>query len=281
MIVGTLFGAGMVIIAKALGDSYSVVQIIWFRYVIHMALVVLLFGPRLKTKLVATDLLSVQLIRSVLILGTTALYFLAVRYMPVAEAAAITYLAPLVTVIFAGRILNEGAGWRVVLAVATGFAGVIAVIQPFSGRFGAAVLLPLGAALSSSFYLMMTRLIGWRDSAPTTLFYTGSVGLVVSTIAAPFFWIRPASLADLALLILLGVFGGAGHFLFIKAHQRSPASSLAPLGYLELGFVTAMGLLFFDEFPNSLSFVGMALIVVAGVIVVNQNHSPSSQLVET
>lgn len=279
MIFGSLFGAGVVVVAKALGDTYPVLQLMWFRYVIHVAIVVLAFGPRLRTKLVATGLLRIQLLRSTLIVLTTALFFLAVRFLPVAETTAIVYLAPLITVLLAGPILSERASPRTAWAAAAGFAGVIAVIQPFSGAFGVAVLLPLGAAVTSSFYLMMTRLIGWRDSAPTTLFYTGSVGLIASSVAIPFLWVRPVSRTDLALLISLGVFGGVGHFLYIKAHQRSLASGLAPLSYLELGFVTVMGLMFFDDFPNLLSSSGMVLIAAAGIVVANQRRSRDTHTV--
>jgi len=280
MVAGTAAAAGLDVVAKALSGRYPVIQLMWFRYVIHMLIVAAIFGPQLKTGLLATGLLRIQLARSALLVSTSAFFFLAVRYLPVAETTAILYVAPLVTVVLANKVLDERTGKWDAFAAAIGFVGVVAVIQPFSGRFGMAVLLPLGAALTSSFYLMLTRLIGWRDSAPTTWFYSGVVGLVVSSGAIGFFWVDPTSAGDLALLILLGVLGAAGHLMFIKAHQRSPAPSLAPLGYLELGFVALMGLALFEEFPNLLSTIGMALIAAAGVLVARLGDSSSHESVE-
>lgn len=280
MAVGTLFTAGVVVVAKALDDSYPVIELIWFRYAVHMAVAALAFGPHLKTELLSTGQLRSQLFRSVLLFMTTTLFFLALRFLPVAETTAIVYISPLITVVLAGPLLNERASTRTMATAAVGFAAVIVVIQPFSGRFGIAVLLPLGAAITSSFYLMATRLIGCRDSAPTTWFYTGSVGFIITTIVVPFSWVHPGSLGDLGLLISLGVLGGVGHLMLIAAHQRSPASTLAPLGYLELAFVTVMGSIAFDEFPNTLSLLGIGFIAASGIAVAIQRSTPEAHPIE-
>jgi drug/metabolite transporter (DMT)-like permease len=195
------------------------------------------------------------------------LYFLALRYLPLAETAAITFAAPVITVALCGPVLGERVSRLSAMAAVVGFVGVVAVIQPFSGHFGLAALLPLGAAFASGLYSILTRALGGRDSAATTWFYTSVVGVVAMSIGAPFGWVVPGGTIDLLLLMLLGILGGAGHFLLIKAYQRTAASVLAPLAYLQLVWITLIGLIVFHTLPNTVGLAGIALIAGGGIVV--------------
>lgn len=265
MVAATLSQASLDVVAKGLGTNYPIAQLVWFRYSIHLLVVVVFFAPRLGWSLLKTNILTLQLVRSSLLVTLTGLFFLGLQHVPIAEATALLYVAPLITVLLAKPFLKEPRSTSALVAAAAGFLGVVAVTQPLSGEFSLAWLLPLGAALTLSLYMIATRRIGGRDSATTTWFFTGVVGLVVTTPFIPFVWTNPATITDLLLLLSLGGFGGIGHLLIIKAHQRSSASTLAPLGYSELLFVSIIGLFAFQEVPGMLSVIGMGLIVIGGI----------------
>lgn len=276
MVAATFAQAGLDVVAKALGSSYSLPQIVWFRYIVHLLIVIAVFGPKLRRSLMSTQVLGLQVLRSTLLVLVTGLFFLALRHIPLAESTAILYVAPLMTVLLAKPILNEPIRWPVFVAAAAGFVGVVIVVQPQSNKFGFATLLPLGAAVALSLYMITTRRIGERDPAPTTWFFTGVVGVAVTSPFIPFVWTQPRSSRDLILLLALGTLGGAGHFMIINAHQRVRASTLAPLGYLELVFVLLIGFLFLDESPTALGLVGIALIIASGIAVLRRSESLST-----
>jgi drug/metabolite transporter (DMT)-like permease len=267
LLASTVLLAGTSSVAKVIGDHYPITEILWARHVIPLGMAVLVFAPAMGTRLLRTRSLRLQLLRSSALLAGTLFFFLALQYLPLAETAAIMFASPIITVVLAYPMLGERVSRLSAGAAVVGFVGVVAVIQPFSGQFGLAALLPLGAALASSLYSILTRALGGRDSAATTWFYTSLVGVVATSIGAPFGWVVPAGPIDLLLLLLLGVLGGAGHFLAIKAYQRTAASVLAPLTYLELAWLTLIGSIVFHELPNLVGLAGIALITVSGTIV--------------
>jgi drug/metabolite transporter (DMT)-like permease len=267
LVASTVLLAAVGVIAKALGDTYPITEVLWARHVIPVGMAVVVFAPRMRMTLARSGSLHLQLLRSAAFLGSTGFYFLGLQYMPLAETAAIAFVAPLITVVLAYPLLGERVSRVSAGAAVIGFIGVVAVIQPGTGALGPAALLPLGGALSMALFAILTRELGGRDPTATTWFYTSLVGLVVASLGAPFGWVVPAGPVDLLLLVLLGVLGAIGHFLIIKAYQRAAASVLAPLTYLELAWVTLIGLVAFGELPNALALGGIAMIAAGGTIV--------------
>lgn len=267
LVVSTVLLALVGAIAKIAGERYPIGEVLLARHLVPVILAVVVFGPAMGTGLVRTGSLRLQLLRSLAFLGSTGFYFLALQFMPLAETAAIAFIAPIITVVLSVPLLGERVSGRVVVAAVVGFAGVVAVVQPGTGQAGLAALLPIGCAISSSLFAILTRKLGGRDPAATTWFYTSVVSLVAASLMAPIGWTAPASGADLVLLALLGLLGGVAHFLTVKAYQRTAASALAPLTYLELAWLTLLGLLAFDEVPDLLSLAGIGLIAVSGVVV--------------
>lgn len=251
--------------AKFLSQTYPVPLIVWFRYVTHFFLMLLLLGPRYGSRLIKTDNPKAQIIRALLLMGSTLLYFTALSGLPLATAKSISFVSPLLVTIFALWFLKEHVSLGRWIAVVVGLLGVLLVISP-SGKFDWYFGLPLMAAVCYSLYQIMTRRFSATEHPVTTLFYTGFVGSIVISLVVPIFWVAP-QIRDLPAFLFLGFAGAFGHFMLIKAMELEDASFLSPLTYVQLIWVTLLGYFAFDHLPTNVGFVGMAIIVGAGLYV--------------
>lgn len=256
--------------AKYLSQTYPVVQVVWARYLFHMLTLPLFFGGLRWAAVVQTPRLGLQLLRSLLLLGATFFFFLAVKHIPLAVATAIGFVGPLLVTALSVPLLGETVGPRRWAAVILGFAGVLVIIRPgigmTSGGIHWAMALPLLVAVCFALYQISTRILSRTDGWKTTLFYSASVGLVAMTTLVPFHWRTPDP-EGWAWMVLLGLLGGFGHLMMIKAFTAAPASTLAPFTYLQLVWSTAIGLLIFGDFPDGWTLVGAAIIAASGLYV--------------
>ena len=134
-------------IVKLLAAAYEPTQIVWFRIVVHLGLVALVFTPRMGLDLFRTQRIGLQFLSSVMMLLSTLFFFSAVKFVGVAEAIAVSFVAPLAVVFLAWPLLGEKITALRVVAVVVGFAGVLLVIRPGSSVFQWASVLLLGSAL--------------------------------------------------------------------------------------------------------------------------------------
>lgn len=260
-------------LAKLVSHDYPVVLTVWARYLVHFLAMVLLLGPRMRLALVRTKRPGIHLLRGVVLLVSTGCFYFALQLMSLGEAAAITFVAPLLVVAFSGPLLRERATRSQWMAVLAGFVGVLIVIRPRPGHIGLAVLLPLGAATCYSLYQVITRRLSGEESPLTMLFYTAMVGVGVSSLMLPFLWRAPTP-GQALILCCMGLLGGTGHFLLIKAVEFAPPSKLAPIIYTQLVWATAYGIVVFHERLSSASLLGIAIIVGAGLYAGTQKPLP-------
>lgn len=266
---------GMGTLAKTLAAIYPIEQVIWARYFFHVLLIVLMF-PRRIGSLFKTQRLGLQITRSVVVFAATAFGFTSLSIMPMAEVSAIGYVAPLMVTIMSFLILKEKVGPRRLLAVGIGFVGVIAILRPDQANFSLWSLLPLAMATCYATFMVMTRLI--RGAAPpiNSLFYTAIVGAVVATIPLPFIWQNPEPLHWL-MFAGMGVIGGTGHFLMIKAFEQTEASMIAPFVYTELLWSIAAGAIFFSELPGIGMLIGAAVIMGSGLFILYREQRAAAE----
>lgn len=266
---------GMGTLAKTLAAIYPIEQVIWARYFFHVLLIVLMF-PRRIGSLFKTRRLGLQITRSVVVFAATAFGFTSLSIMPMAEVSAIGYVAPLMVTIMSFLILKEKVGPRRLLAVGIGFVGVIAILRPDQANFSLWSLLPLAMATCYATFMVMTRLI--RGAAPpiNSLFYTAIVGAVVATIPLPFIWQNPEPLHWL-MFAGMGLIGGTGHFLMIKAFEQTEASMIAPFVYTELLWSIAAGAIFFSEIPGIGMLVGAAVIMASGLFILYREQRAAAE----
>lgn len=255
-------------LAKYMLRSYPLAPLIWARYTVHFAFMIALLAPRLGLALVRTERPLIQILRGVALVGSTGFFYLALTYLPLAEAAAIGFVAPVLVASLSGPVLGERVTSRQWLAVAMGFFGVLVIIRPGGALVSFAVVFPLMSAFLFATYQIMTRKLAGRESPFTSLFYTALVGSVLTTLAVPFTWQTP-TLPQLGIMIAIGCLGGFGHFLMIHAVERASPSALAPFVYTQLVWSTLLAWIVFSEFPDPGSLLGMLAIAGAGLLSIN------------
>ena len=190
MVVATLFFVAMDAVAKELAQRMPPLQVVWARYTGQTLFLVLVFLPRLRSVL-RTANLRLQGFRSLLLFAVTMLYFTALKYMALAEAAALMQLAPLMIVALAALVLREDVGPRRWAGVVAGLIGAIVILQPGLGVFQPAALLAVGSAFCLAAYQIATRMLGHADSIWTTMLYTTGLGTLCASVALPFHWVTP------------------------------------------------------------------------------------------
>jgi drug/metabolite transporter (DMT)-like permease len=274
MCFAVLSFAAMNTFTKELRPELPVIVIIWGRYFFHLLLIFIMFPRRIPTLLDCSDKL-LQIVRSVLVLLATACMFFALGYMPLADAVAITFVAPLLIVALSAVLLKEVVGPRRWGAVIVGFIGVMVIIRPGAGTFQIAALLPLTAALLYAIFQIITRIISHRSDPLNMLFYTAVTGAVVMTAIVPFSWQTP-SYDQWLMLVAIGLLGGLGHYALIRAYERSETSLVAPFAYTEIIWATLLGFMVFGDFPDIYTFFGTVIIITSGVYILQRERKMRS-----
>jgi drug/metabolite transporter (DMT)-like permease len=258
-------------VSKMLSVHYPAPAIVWVRSVMQTIVMVALFAPRMGWGLVRSTNLRLQVIRGMLLTVSAVAFVISLAHMPIAEVAAITFLAPVIVALAAGPLLGEKMHRLTWIALAGGFTGVMFIVKPGSSVFAWVALLPVFCAFSVAGYQILTRKLAGRDNPITTLFWPCVVGALFLPVF-PSALTLPTIPLHIAMIAALGLLGGIGHFLLIRAHDYAPASTLAPLSYVQVFVVLVLGWAIFGELPDKLALVGMALVVASGLMVILVNR---------
>jgi len=258
-------------LAKHMLKSYPMSALMWARYMVHIVVMAVLLGPCMGTRLLRTSHLWLQMLRGVLLLASTIFFYFALRYLPLAEAAAISFVGPVLTALLSGPMLGDKVSRRQWFAVLLGFTGVLIIMRPGGGVVSLAAVFPLATAVLFSVYQIVTRRLSGREHPYTTLFYTAVVGAVITSIAVPLHWVTP-TLVQAGFVVCIGLLGGLGHLLLIRAMEHASPSTLAPFVYSQLIWSTLLAYLAFGDFPEPMTLFGMVVVVAAGLLAVNWKH---------
>ncbi|MDM0053379.1 DMT family transporter [Variovorax sp. J22R115] len=237
---------------------------VWVRYAFQAVATTLVLLPKHGPRLLRTQHPKYQLLRGALLLASSTLAFLSLRYMPLAEFTSIVLIAPLVITLLAATTLKEQVSPLRWALVAGGFAGTLVILRPGGEAFSWAMLLPIGLVLTNAWFQVLTSKLARTENPLTMHFYTGWVGALLASVALPFAWTTLPSWHWWALLCLMGFMGTVGHFILILAYQRAPASTLTPYLYAQIAFAMLGGWLMFSQIPDTISLTGMALIAICG-----------------
>jgi drug/metabolite transporter (DMT)-like permease len=258
--------------AKYLVQEHTLFLVVWARYAGQMLVITPIAWQRGGAGFWRTRHLRVQLARSLCLVTATACFFGALRFLPLAEASAITFLAPMFALLLAQPVLGERPTRARWVSAMAGFAGILILVRPGTAVFHPATGLLVLAAVSNALYQLLTRKLP-HDSSHTTLFYSALVGTVGLSFALPFADIPAViTLRDVFFLVLLGFLAGTGHWLLTVAFLRGPASLIAPFTYVNMLWATAYGWFIFGQLPDRVSALGMAIIVASGVALVVHEH---------
>ncbi len=255
-------------IGKSLMQHYPSAQVVWARYFFQCTLMLIML-PRLGVMgFLHTRRHGLQIGRGVLLLVATGCMYGAISVVPLADAYAITFTAPLIVTALSVPLLKERVGWRRWTAVVVGFIGVLIVIRPGFGQVPWQLLLPLVTAACFAVYQVFTRMIS-VDPCETPfvmLFYLAWVGAAVMTVVVPFYW-QPVAAVDWLWMAAIGGLGALGHLILIRALVIAPASLIAPFTYSQIIWALILGYLVFGDRPDAWMLAGCTVIIASGLFV--------------
>ncbi|MDO8959217.1 MAG: DMT family transporter, partial [Rhodocyclaceae bacterium] len=177
--------------AKHLSQTFPVPMLVWARYTLHFLLMMLVLAPSMRWRLVTTQRPKLQIMRALMLVGTTGFCMAAFRHLPLAETTALLFITPLVVTLLAGPLLHEKIGPLHWAASLCGFAGALLVARPGGTLNLTGVLFVLAAAACYSIYQIQTRMLSPTENTLTMLFYTALIGTLSMTLAAPIYWGGP------------------------------------------------------------------------------------------
>ena len=273
---------------KWLSGDYPLHEIVLVRAA--SATCVALFAMRLEggIHLLRTHRLGLHLVRAGLLIVANSAFFLALAAMTIAEATAILFVAPVLITAFSALLLHEAVGPRRWAAVCVGLAGVIVMLRPGEGALRLVALLPIVAAAAYALMQILTRRLGTTERASTITFYAQASFIVVSIVmglvtghgrfapeddASLAFLLRAwtvPSVLDCALFLGIGVINGVGGYLMSQAYRVTRPSVLAPFEYVALPTAVMWGVVFFGDWPDLVTYAGMALICGSGLYVLHR-----------
>ncbi|GAA4120701.1 DMT family transporter [Aminobacter aganoensis] len=272
---------------KAVAGTYPVSEALLIRAVVALPILLLIVHRDVGLGALASPNWRFLASRSSILFISYCAYYLAIPALPIADAAALFFLAPLLIMTMAGPYLGERVPWQSLVAGAVGLIGVVVMVNPGAGIFEWAALLSLVSAFLYGFSQLMARKIGVTESATTMAFYQNAAYLVGAVaIGATFsatgfsqtghpsldFLMRPwvwPSLRDFLMMGACGVIAAVGMILLGQAYRLTPANKAATFEYTGLLWAPLWGFLFFTEIPDSGTIIGALLIVGAGIFALN------------
>ncbi len=219
-------------------------------------------------------------LRAVFLMLSTYSFVAAIQVMPIADALAIAFVEPFILLILGRFLFGDEVGPRRIIASCVGFGGALLVIQPSLAVFGPVALFPLGTAFSFAFYMLSTRQLAARLHPVTMQMHTSLAGALI---CVPLIWafdgsgiasLDPVWPQGLAWLWLAGVgfWAAVSHICMTYALKYAPSATLAPLHYLEIVAAVALGFLVFGDFPNLMTWAGIAIICASGLYIVSRER---------
>ncbi len=258
-------------LAKFLVADYSPLQILFLRNVIALPFAVLLTVKMGGLTALRSSRPAAHLLRGLLWIAATILFFTSFIYLELAEATALIFVAPLFITAMSAIFLREHVGLRRWLAVLIGFLGALIVVRPGAATFQPASLLPVGTAFVYAILMLGARWVDPRESVWTMLLYLTGASALLSAFVVPFVW-NPVRLEDLWLFAAIALFGTAGMTMMTQAFRLASAAIVAPLDYTAMVWATAFGWLVWQEVPDEATFVGAAVIIASGLYVIWREH---------
>jgi drug/metabolite transporter (DMT)-like permease len=266
--------AGIDVSAKYLTTVYAlpVPQIVWARFLGQFAAIILVMGLTALPGLLASHKPGFQLLRSVLLLGSTLANFIALQYLRVDQTTTISFLTPLTVALLAGPFLGEWVGWRRIVAILVGFSGVLVAVRPGFAEVHPAFLIALMSMGCYALFSLLTRYLSPHDKPEVTLFYSMLAGTFLVAPVALSVWVAPPDRTALILLCTIGIWGAVGHYLFIIAHKYAPAAVISPFVYIALLSHSGAAYLVFGHVPDVWTLAGAAIVIASGLYIIHRER---------
>ena len=263
----------MDVLIKWLSADYSTVQIVFFRSLFGLLPLVVLIPRSGGLSSLRTRRWRLHLLRGLFALATALTFFFAFGLLPLADAYAIAFAAPIVMTALSVPILGETVGLRRWLAVLVGFAGVIVMLRPGTAELGELLGIGTIAAIAGTLFFaistLLTRKLAQTDSNAAIIFYGSLVIIGGSLLLLPFHFTMPDP-PGLLLLAATGLLGGIGGIAFIEALRGAQVAILAPFEYTSMIWAILFGYLIWSDLPDGWTIAGSAIVIASGLYILHR-----------
>ncbi len=274
-------------IIKLVSGGYPVTEVMAIRSIVSLPILLMVVHLDVGLGALMSGRFGLLTMRAGILFVSYTVYYLGVAALPLADAAALYFMAPLFIMAIAGPYLGERVTARTLATVMVGMVGVIVMLRPGTGLFEWAALLSLGSAFLYGVSQLMARKMGDTEAASVMTFYQNGAYLIGSGALASLFglagiehashpslqflvrpWIWP-TLTDFGLMAACGFIASAGMILLSQAYRLAPANRVATFEYTGILWTPLWGYLFFAETPRFTTVIGAVLIVGAGIVALN------------
>lgn len=264
MALGMFVFSGVDTLAKLLTANIPPLQLTWFR-MLGLVFGIVVYMSLKGRHIFKTSQLKLQIARGVCAVISASLFIYALSYVPLAEAVAVSFVAPFMVTLFAAVLLREQVGVRRWTAILIGFIGTLVIIRPGFDAFHPALLLVVVAAAAFAMRQVLSRLLSSTERTVTTVAYTGLVGSLLLTLPLPFVWQPVQTWNEIYLLFVFAGFAALGELMVIKALEVADTVVVAPVQYTLLIWGTLYGYFVFSQFPDFWTWVGAIIIISSGI----------------
>lgn len=280
MLLGALISAFNGAIAKILSDDMSALEMVFFRNIIGVALI--LYVLRIKPPTLNGGKIHLLFMRGLFGFTAMILFFYTITVIPLGEAITLNKTSPFFVSILAFYLLDEHLSKRAILALLVGLGGIVLITKPFGMIISYAHFLGiLGGLFAALAYATIKKIKDIYDSRVIVLSFVGIGSLLpaVLFLISPYIeapdaigflfpvFIMPNTLNVWFLIVFMAVISTISQWLLTKAYSASKASIIGVISYTNIPFAIGFGFLLGDEFPDFWTYAGIGLIVLGGVLV--------------
>jgi drug/metabolite transporter (DMT)-like permease len=265
MILAGLFFTFIGVMIRMANKEVHVLEIVFFRYFISLIIMVPWMARRGLSGLKGKNL-YILFARSVSSYIGAILWFASMIYLPLAEATALGYTAPLFATLGAVLFLDEVVGNRRWWALAVGFIGTLIILRPGIDTITLPALYAIGGAIFIANSVLLVKILNRTESAETIVLYMGIFSTPLSFGVAIFFWKTP-SFETLFWLIGIGIFSTLAHLAYTRSFAIADASAVLPFDYIRILMAAALGFGVYGEIPDIWTWAGTIVIISSALYI--------------
>ena len=257
--------------AKFLTATIDPLQVVWFRQMglFFGAIILLIWRGH---QILRTAKLGLQIGRGTCAALSASLFIMGVSFVPLADAVAVTFIAPLLVTIMGALLLGEYVGIHRWTAVILGFFGTLVIIRPGFDSFHPALILPLIAACLFAGRQVISRFLSSSDKTETTFAYTAIASTLILSLPIPFVWSNPQTSAEILLIISMASMAAIAELLVIKALEIALVVVVSPMQYTIIIWASFYGFMVFDQLPDRYTIGGTVIIVLSGLYTLHRER---------
>ncbi len=261
----TLSFAGLDTAGKWLVTHLPVIEVVWFRFLIHFLITAAWILPKKGATIFKVQQPRLQVLRSLMMLVMTALNFFALQYLQLAQTSAIQFSTPILISVFSFFVFKENLPLKKWLAILGGFMGILVILNPFAHNFHPAMLIAVINALVFASFNLMSRKMASTEDPGITMFFSA---LGPTLILAPFaihVWQTPETSIDMLAIFITGLLGFVGHLLLAVSYRFAKATTLTPFIYQQIIYMVFFGFVVFGQLPHWDTVWGAIIVIASGL----------------